>query len=405
MDGDNESWWAWKPPEEAALWLLDGWRKLTAHPGGMDIPHAPPSLAVTGKLLADEAYLLGRSHFGPAAAKDLDVIGCERDVHAMLEIHSRSGAFESPDELHIEPPDAEPRLTSEWSAVGRYEHLRFESGYEPSLEVPGRRSWLQHRDNREAHAWTLRNKGDATRWLICIPGWGMGNPTLDLTAFSARELHEATGLNIAVYVPPLHGPRSRSWRSGTGLFEASPIAFVHAASQAVWDLRRLSGWIRANGGQRIGTFGVSLGATFASLFANVDPGLACVVAGMPELDIVERFAPYCESVAAESGEDVERVRSRVAGLLRLVSPLAAEPLVPLTRRYMFAGIVDRVAKPETAMEFWKHWGKPNMAWYPGGHVSYTTEPKVRSLLDRAFHEAGLDRAPPKARPCAASPFA
>ena len=55
-----------------------------------------------------------------------------------------------------------------------FEHLSFESGYEPHLGEPGRERWLSYALNREAHAWVLRHARPGRPWLVCIHGYGMG---------------------------------------------------------------------------------------------------------------------------------------------------------------------------------------------------------------------------------------
>ncbi|MEZ4217653.1 MAG: alpha/beta hydrolase family protein [Myxococcota bacterium] len=391
-----------------ARWL-DEWNRLVAHPGGIDVPIAPPHPLVAAKLVADEAYLLARAPLVSSLGPAVDFVGAEAEIAAALELFARRGWLDDPRSFHRHtagdagsPPPAAPRARREWSAVGRFDHLRFVSGYAPDPDVPGRARWLAQRANREAHAWAVRSASDTRRWLVCIPGWGMGSPSLDLSAFAADALHAAHGLNVLLYVPPLHGPRRAGWRSGDGLFDASPLAFVHASAQAVWELRRLVAWLRAEGAERVGVFGLSLGASFAALLASVEPGLDCVVAGMPATDVAPRYASYCDGVARKTGEAPSDVRARAERLLRVAAPTAVAPLVPRERRYVFAGVVDRVVRPADVLALWRHWERPRIAWYPGGHVSYATEPKVRALLARAWDEAGLARPARRARGSRAS---
>lgn len=375
----------------AAVRWAEGLGRLVAQTSAIDVPPAARSPLAAAKLVADEAYLLARAPLVSGLSRDLDLIGAQSQVAAALELFARNGFLDDPRAFHATPPPAAPRFRREWSAGGRFDHMRFVSGYASELEVPGRARWLAQRANREAHAWVLRSASDVARWLVCIPGWGIGTPALDLAAFGADGLLRDHGINVLVYVPPLHGPRRTGWRSGEGLFDASPIAYVHAAAQAVWDLRRIVAWLRAERAERIGVFGLSLGATFASLLASVEPDLACLVAGMPSIDVASRYADYCASVAHMRGEPVDVAHTRTERLLRVVSATACEPLVPRERRYVFAGLFDRLVDPESVQALWRHWEEPRIAWYPGGHVSFATEPKVRELLARAWRESRLAR--------------
>ena len=74
---------------------------------------------------------------------------------------------------------------------------------------------------------------------------------------------------------------------------------------------------------------------------------------------------------------------------RVVSPFAFDPRVPRERRYLYAGLGDRLASPEHARDLWHHWDRPRVAWYHGSHVSFVWEPEVRSLLVEAFTDSGL----------------
>ena len=46
-----------------------------------------------------------------------------------------------------------------------YEHLHFDSGYEPHPDEPGRERWLAYAANRTAHAWVVRHAGGERPWL------------------------------------------------------------------------------------------------------------------------------------------------------------------------------------------------------------------------------------------------
>ena len=76
-------------------------------------------------------------------------------------------------------------------------------------------------------------------------------------------------------------------------------------------------------------------------------------------------------------------------MLRVISPLALEPRVPHARRYLNAGVADRLATPDHARDLWLHWGRPRLAWYQGGHVSFLWEDKVKALLREALSASGL----------------
>jgi hypothetical protein len=56
--------------------------------------------------------------------------------------------------------------------------------------------------------------------------------------------------------------------------------------------------------------------------------------------------------------------------------------VPRERRFVYAGVADRLAPPEQAWDLWRHWERPHVTWYHGSHVSFLFEPSVQDLLLR-----------------------
>jgi hypothetical protein len=73
----------------------------------------------------------------------------------------------------------------------------------------------------------------------------------------------------------------------------------------------------------------------------------------------------------------------------VVSPLAMPPQVAPARRYLYAGAADRLAPPDHALDLWRHWEEPRIAWYQGGHVSFLFEPQVKDLIRTALEESGF----------------
>jgi len=261
-----------------------------------------------------------------------------------------------------------------------FQHLRFASNYEPLSGEPGRERWIGYAPNRTAHAWVVRHGGRPRPWLICIPGYSMGTPYLDMTAFSVAWLHQRLGLNVLVPVLPFHGPRRVHWASGEGFFAGDCLDTVHAEAQAILELRQLVVWLRELGAPSIGVYGLSLGGYTAALLAAFEPDLACVIAGIPASDFARlarlHTPPRMLEMAAALGFDwvkVERV-------LRVISPLATKPLIPKARRYIFGGLGDRIVPRSQVRDLWKHWERPKAMWYRGSHLSFCWEPRVQGWL-------------------------
>ena len=354
------------------------------------VPEARPSASLLAKILLDEGLLRAMSGSSGFWAHPSRLDGTVRkEVSQGIDFYDERGWLGDPAAYHREPPALlEPDLRRVWGLIP-HEHLSFESGYAPVAGEPGRRRWLGYRENRRAHAWVLRHAEHDRPWIIMLHGYGMGTPLADLGGMRARYLHSRLGLNVLSYVMPLHGPRRVGAGYGSELFTGGVANLVHGEAQAMWDLRRLIGWIRRQGADRVAVHGLSLGGYTTALLSALVPDLACAVAGIPASDFVDLFRMHTPAGDGVETERMERFWADTRRLLTVVSPLAMTPMIPRERRYIFAGVADRLAPPGAAQALWEHWERPRIVWYQGTHVSFLVERDVRDLLDDAMIESGM----------------
>jgi hypothetical protein len=270
-----------------------------------------------------------------------------------------------------------------------YEHLSFDSDYEPHAGEPGRDRWLGYNANRRAHAWVLRHADGPRPWLVCIHGYQMGLPLYDMLAFPPEYFHERLGLNLLLPVLPLHGPRRIGRRSGDGFIGAEVMDTVHAEAQAMWDIRRLLTWVRAQGDAGVGVLGLSLGGYNASLLASVADDLRCVIAGIPLADFARAMFRHAPALHLQDAQAIGIDEDRTREVLRVVSPLALEPRIPFEHRSIFAAVADRLVPADQPRDLWRHWGEPRIAWYPGGHLTFRAHASVRRLVIDSLRSAEL----------------
>jgi hypothetical protein len=212
----------------------------------------------------------------------------------------------------------------------------------------------------------------------------MGQPAQDFKAFRARHLHKDLGLNIALFTLPVHGARAPGKINGAEFFSASALDFVHAESQAIWDLRRLIGWIRSQGATRVGVFGISLGGYTSSLLAGIDERLDCIIAASPPADMPATNDYLASSVERRITAAAGINRAQERDLYRVVSPLAVTPHIPREARFMIAATADQFVPIEQARALWLHWEQPGIHWSTGGHLSTLFQDKPRQLVDDAL---------------------
>ena len=253
---------------------------------------------------------------------------------------------------------------------------------------------MSYSANRTAHAVVLRHAGAPRPWLVCVHGYLMGHTGFGLWIFDAIRQHHELGLNVALPILPFHGPRRVRRFSGEGFLGGDALDTVHAEAQTIWDLRRVLGWIRAQGAPRIGLHGVSLGGYNAALLAGIDADLACVIAGIPPVDLARLVWHHTPPQTLRLAERAGIVHDEVAELFRVVSPLAFAPKVPVDGRAIYAGIGDHLIPADHPRDLWEHWERPRIVWMQSGHDPRTRE--ARRLVNDTLRRTRLvssDRGP------------
>jgi dienelactone hydrolase len=205
---------------------------------------------------------------------------------------------------------------------------------------------------------------------MCLHGFGMGWPLADIRGFRVRQLYRA-GLNILMPVLPLHRPRAVSSVRGQGFLSIDLIDSVHGLTQSVWDVRRAIGWLRQEqDAEVVGIFGLSLGAYVASLVASLDGDLASVIVGIPAVDLPDLYRRHAPPGVRRLAEEAGALGETASAVHRVVSPLSMAPRVPVERRFIFAGLGDRMSTFGHAHRLWLHWERPRLETYEGGHVGF-----------------------------------
>jgi len=351
------------------------------------VPRPEPGLRLSAIVAMDEMVLgleqlATRLPSGDAARRMID------ETHAAIDFYRDRGWLESPRDYHVDPPAlVEPRIENARSGRIEYEHLQFESLYAPHEEEPGRERWLQYAPPRTAHAYLLRQAAADRPWLVCTNGYRMGLAGIDLRALGQH--YQRLGLNVAIPVLPLHGPRRIGRRSGDGFLAGDVLDTLHGEAQAIWDIRRLISWIRGQGAPSVGVLGLSLGGYTTALLASVESGLACAVAGIPVADLARLFWYHGAPAELEELEAMGIQQSEVRELMTVVSPLAMEPQIPFEGRLIFGGSADRLVTPDHIRDLSAHWGNPETFWYPGGHLGFRMDRRVQHTIDAKLREAKL----------------
>lgn len=376
-------------PRAAGFLFRSASRSLRS--GDQRFPEIPTRMMTYGaaaSVLIDELMLA----FMATTRLDSDEEALDRiaaETTAALAALESAGLLADPARLHPAPDPPKVRRTAQTYRGIRYDDVRFESEYEPVIDLPGTGRWLSITPNQVAHAYVLQHR-EPRPWIVNLHGFGMGGPA-DLITLRALHFHRDLGLNVIQPVFPVHGPRSEG-ADGEQALTLDYMNNLHAVSQAIWDTRRIMAWAKAEAGATgFAVHGVSMGGYTAALLAGLADDLECVIAGVPTVDlawVMRRNVPDEEREALDARELLGPMADQIH---RPISPLAYAPRLPLSRRFVYAGVVDRLATPGQAHRLWIHWGRPPVAWYRGAHVGFAWSREVRQFIDNALRVSGVNR--------------
>lgn len=375
----------------AMNFIVAGYAALHQDIPAPGVPAPELGVGLAAKVAIDEAllaYFVASANM-PTGARVLEDATEVADMRAVLD---KQGWLRNPGEIHRTPvaPD-KFELTPRKAGGQHFEHLRFDSGFEPHGNLPGAQRWQAQVNNRGMHAWVFQHAGPPRPWLMGIHGYRMGLPFMDFSLFDIEYLHRRLGLNLVLPILPLHGPRRAFKRSGSGFLDGNIVDMLHAETQAAWDLRRVLAWLRKHqSAPAVGVMGFSLGGYNTALLAGLDGDLACAIAGIPLTDMGGAVWRHMPELQRRQLQAQGLGLAQIQRVLTPVSPLALPPLVAPERRYIFAATGDQLVPTDQPQRLWTHWEEPEICWYHGSHLSVRREHSVRRFVASALANSRLN---------------
>jgi dienelactone hydrolase len=379
-----------------ASFAVGAWRKSSNGNGSVDgdTPPAPKLSAALAAQVALDELLLGMMKSPKRFPSEGDYVRMAEELQDALRLYGERGWLDDPLAYHREPPPLRtPIVKRGWAYGLPFERVSWASEFEPVAGEPGGAEWRAYAANARAHAWIVRAADPHAPWLICVHGFGVGVPTADFFAFRAKRLSQELGVNLLFPVLPLHGPRKNGRIGGAEMLSHRLHHFVLGMAQAVWDARRIIGWLRDHHAPSVGIYGMSLGSYVAALLAALDPDLDLVLLGAPVCDIPDLMRHHSPAGVLKRAQDAGIETGVMQQAFRVVSPLAVKPRVPRERLYVYAGLGDRMATPEQARRMWEHWDRPNIEWYEGSHIAFLWSGAVARFIDDALARSLLITVP------------
>jgi len=161
----------------------------------------------------------------------------------------------------------------------------------------------------------------------------------------------------------------------------------------------LLAWLRQEMAGPVGLVGVSLGALVAALLlgGGAQPDYAILALTPADVAGAVAQAPLLRRLREELGGNGLSMEERDSWA-RLVRPMEMPLVMPRQRLLLLHGRDDAIAPPGGVQALWEAWGRPEMAWYNGGHFSILLRmgwvlSQCRGFLRRAMERRVSSPAP------------
>jgi pimeloyl-ACP methyl ester carboxylesterase len=290
---------------------------------------------------------------------------------------------------------AEPRAPR--AGAASVVDLRFASGYRP-FHAGYAEEHAAFAVNLTAHARLFRGGAGPRPVVLCLHGWAGGPYWIEERAFVVPYLVRL-GVDVALLQLPFHGLRAprELRRTSAQFFRVNVVRVNEAIGQAVHDARALIAHLRAQGATSIGVIGMSLGAYVTALLAALHDELAFAVAMIPMVDMAALQWHHSDGEPRRRAEAAGLSRELFADVYRAHSPLVRPARVARERLMVVAGRHDGITPPAQAEMLWEHWGRPELYWFPGGHLAQVGRGDAFKAIGRHMARVGAVAEPP-ARP-------
>lgn len=208
--------------------------------------------------------------------------------------------------------------------------------------------------------------------LLYIHGWLEPGSWVE-EAFVFPRFTRELGVDVLHVALPFHGSRNPKGAlfSGEHFWTADLVRSFEGIRQAIWDVRSALAWLRSEGYERVTVSGVSLGASLAMIMACVSPlpdhvipicGHLMLGQAVEEAAILWRMKHDLERWGIGK-EERQRLFERL-GFHRYV------PLLPPSGQLWIEAREDGHIDAALVRRQWEEWGRPELHWIPGGHMTF-----------------------------------
>lgn len=150
-------------------------------------------------------------------------------------------------------------------------------------------------------------------------------------------------------------------------------------------------WLVAETGTRVGLLGVSLGGYLSALLAGLRDDWAFAIPIVPPV-CLSTLPTRLRALVRRSPEPPVPVATLRAAYA-MHSPLAYPLRIPRRRVLIVGGRGDWIVPPEHPMALWRHWGRPAIRWYSGGHLAPFGRARVAAAVEAHLRRLDVGAVP------------
>jgi pimeloyl-ACP methyl ester carboxylesterase len=240
-------------------------------------------------------------------------------------------------------------------------------------------------ENRTATARLILHD-DPRPMAILIHGYLGGVHRMERRIWPLSYL-ERLGMDVALFVLPFHGPRTRRRLGELPPFPgAEPRITNEGFRQAMADFRDLVGWLSARGHDKIGVMGMSLGGFATALAATLEPRLAFAIPMIPLASIAD--AARLNGHLGGTPEEEEAQYRALEAVHRVSSPLHRPAAIAANRIMIIGAERDQITPIENARKLALHF-HCRLETMHGGHLMQLGRNERFRSVGRFLNELGV----------------
>jgi pimeloyl-ACP methyl ester carboxylesterase len=286
----------------------------------------------------------------------------------------------------IPPSSTSPQLVPVHGfPSGSVTDLVFDSAFPPEKITPdlGYPRWEGNRTSW-VRFWEHSGDPSSRQTIVAIHGWTMGDQRVNSLAF-LPGLFYSLGWNVALVELPFHGRRVDPTSRDPLFPSVDPVKTCVGMAHALYDLRKLTSYLRSQGHARIACVSLSLGAYVGQLWAaleKLDKAVFIVpLVSMGDLawDLVRSQKEV--GVLAHNPELTStNGRAFLRDLFRDHCSLGRTPLTPEERMLTIGGRGDQVVSRSQMDLLRKNWPHSQFIWLSGGHGAHLKRGEAFQLV-------------------------